>query len=129
MPLYDVLCATCGVHEVFRRIHDDSPFQCALCGGKAEVVFSPHHVPQMSIVSTGEDSTDSRRVADGTAQYNMGLPPLETVVGTRPDGKPKLATRPVTHNELGSARAVNDYAKRHGLIPLSSVSKRAIGGR
>lgn len=131
MPLYDVRCAEHGVNEVFRRINNPEPFRCGVegCSASVEVVFSPHSIPGMSIDSAAEDSRDPRRVSDGTAGFNMGLPPVETVIGMRKDGKPKLATRPVTNNELGSSRAVREYAKRNGLIPVSNGVKRAVGGR
>jgi hypothetical protein len=75
----------------------------------------------------GEDSPHPSRIADGSAKFNMGLPPVETVVGVKPDGKPKLATRPITNHELGSNRGVREYAKRNGLIPTSEGRFRGIG--
>jgi hypothetical protein len=75
-----------------------------------------------------EDSTDPRRIADGTAGFNVGLPPVDTVIGHHPNGKPVIASRPVTHNELGSNRKRREYAKRHGLEPLESRGQfRAVG--
>lgn len=76
-----------------------------------------------------ENSTDPRRVADGSAIFNVGLPGVETVIGTRPDGRPRTSYRPVTNDELGTARARREYAKRAGLEPAITKVKRVVGGK
>lgn len=83
----------------------------------------------MSIEVGCEDSRDPERVADGTASFNMGLPGIETVVGTRADGKPKTEYRAISNNELSTARARREYAKRHGLTPLAEKTFRAVGAK
>jgi hypothetical protein len=115
-----VRCEFHGESEIFARMSDPRPFRCALagCGLPLTQVFHPATVPHARIEISGEDSTDPRRVRDGTAGFNVGLPPIDTPVGTRADGKPKLSTRPVTHNELGTRRGTLEYAKRHGLEPI-----------
>lgn len=55
---------------------------------------------------------------DATRGFNLGLPGVETVVGKRPDGKPKTEYRPIHSNEFGSNRSVQEYARSHGLTPL-----------
>jgi hypothetical protein len=130
VPRYDYACAEHGVHEVFRRMSDPEPKGCTAVAGCDRPVtqhFSPAHLPNARIEVTGEDSTDQRRVEDGTAVFNVGLPPVETVVGTRADGKPKLAHRPITHHEVGSKRNAHELAKRAGLIPMAEGSYRTLG--
>lgn len=74
----------------------------------------------------GEDSPHPDRIADGTAGINLGLPPVETVVGTRPDGKAKLESRPITHHELANNRGVREYAKRNNLEPMTRGRYRGL---
>jgi hypothetical protein len=81
---------------------------------------------QVLIDAGGEDSPHPERIADGTAGYNMGLPPVETVAGTRPNGKPALVARPVTHHELANNRGVREYAKRHGVEPMTRGRYRGL---
>lgn len=129
VPRYDVACGRCGPSEVFAHSRDvPGALRCGHCGERAPQVFSPESLPQTRMVVGGEDVTTAARVAEGTSHINIGLPPVETIVGRRSDGKPRLATRPVTHNELGSARGTREYAKRHGLIPQGDTY-RAVGPR
>ena len=72
------------------------------------------------IDAAGDDSQDPRRVADGSYRFNVGLPGVETVIGTRPDGKPATSYRPISNNEVGSARKAKEIAKRAGLVPLDA---------
>ena len=129
VPRYDVRCAHCGPSEVFAHSRDvPGALRCGHCGERAPQVFSAASLPQTRMVVGGEDVTTAARVAEGTSHINIGLPPVETIVGKRADGKPRLATRPVTHNELGTARGAREYAKRHGLIPQGDTY-RAVGPR
>jgi hypothetical protein len=76
------------------------------------------------IDAAGEDSRDPRRIADGTAHLNLGLPGVDTVVGTRRswdpklDGKPATEYRPITNQEVASNRNRRELAKRSGLDPI-----------
>ena len=80
----------------------------------------------ISASSEGEDSTNASRVADGTAGFNLGLPPVDTFHGVRPNGTRAVTSRPITHNELPTKRKREDYAKAHGLVPMGDT-KRAVG--
>ena len=84
---------------------------------------------RMSVEAEGEDSRNPQRIAEGTSQFNIGLRGVDTVVGTHPDGTAKLSYRPIAHNELPSARARREYAKRTGCTPAAESVKRAVGGR
>jgi len=132
VPIYPTRCPLHGDTEIFARMSDPRPFPCPVpaCGLPMTQVFHPESLPHARIEVSGEDSTDPRRVADGTADVNAGLPGVDTVVGTRPDGKPKLEYRPITNNELRSKRGVAEYAKRHGLVPVESRGQyRPLGSR
>ncbi len=102
-------------------LHARVCFDCELQG-------NPYLGINLSCTVAGEPSSDPRRRVDGTSEFNMGLPGVDTVIGTRADGKPKLAYRPISHNELATDRKRKEYAKRKGLIPMETP-KRAIGGR
>lgn len=118
-------CITCGtwVHLVA----DDETPRCFACSN-ARNPYAEKGI-RCSVEAEGEDARDPRRVADGTAGFNLGLRGVDTVVGTRPDGTPKLAYRPITHNELSTARARREYARRTGCTVLTPSVKRAVGGR
>lgn len=68
--------------------------------------------PLVLIDAGGEDTPHPRRIADGTSHLNLGLPPV--------DG------RPVTHHELGNNWGAREYAKRHGLEPMSRGRYRGL---
>lgn len=140
MPRYDCRCQEHGVHEIFRKF--GQPFSCEAappmndlrpergrrrCFAPVEQVITPEGLPHARIECAGDDAGAAGRIADGTAKFNMGLPGVETVVGTREDGKPKLAYRPITHNEVGSNRNAREIAKRNGLEPLGAGAFRAVG--
>ncbi|MGB8966841.1 MAG: hypothetical protein WCB99_14490, partial [Candidatus Cybelea sp.] len=74
---------------------------CFWCGPPNPFAGGPLAV---LIDAGGEDSPHPQRIADGTAQVNLGLPPVRMDDGT---------TRPVTNYELGSNAGVREYAKRH----------------
>ncbi len=57
----------------------------------------------------------------------MGLPGVDRVVGQRPDGTAALEYRPISHNELSTARARREYSKSHGLEPVERSVKKAVG--
>ncbi len=140
MPRYDVRCPHHDIHEVFRKF--GQPFSCEgappmnerhpekgrrRCFAPVEQVITPEGLPHARIECAADDAATPQRVADGTAKFNMGLPGVETVVGTRADGKPKLAYRPITHNEVGSNRNAREIAKRNGLEPMTAGAYRAVG--
>jgi hypothetical protein len=78
---------------------------------------NPYLGVRFSIELGSEDSTDPRRVADGSSKFNVALPGIEK------DGK----YRPVANNELATARSRREYAKRHGLEPMERAVKKAVG--
>ena len=65
----------------------------------------------------GEDSPLLSRIADGSAGWNAGLPPIDNGDGT---------SRPVTNHELRNNRGVREYAKRNGLEPLTTGRYRGL---
>jgi hypothetical protein len=128
VPRYDIRCEAHGVHEVFRKFGE--PFACEAappvnpyrpakgrqrCFHEVEQIITSAGMPGVRIDCAGENSTSEQRIADGTAQFNMGLRGVDTVVGVRPDGKPKLEYRPLTHHEVGSNANAREIAKRTGL--------------
>jgi hypothetical protein len=140
VPLYDVRCPEHGLHEVFRRFHE--PFSCEAapfinerhpekgrrrCWWPVEQVISACGLPGIRIDCASEDATSDARRADGTAHINIGLPGVETVIGTREDGKPKLAYRPLTHHEVGSNANAREIAKRNGLEMIGEGAYRSVG--
>lgn len=126
MPLYDVNCATCGVGETSAPISEASDLRCPSCGESAPQRFSEANLGIVLIEAGGEDSPHAGRRADGTAGLNIGLPPVDRIVGTRPDGKPMIDSRPRTNHEVGSNRNAREIAKRHNLEPLSSGRYRSL---
>lgn len=139
VPVYQIRCPLHGVHDVIRPIErfDDlwceaAPPRNALrpssprqrCFAPVDHHFTADMLARGLIDAGGEDATEiSARVADGTARYNVGLPGVDTVVGTRPNGKAALEYRPITHHELGSNAGVREYAKRHNLEPVESTGR------
>ncbi len=114
-------CAKCGTEHLAKALarvplcfdcREPSPF-CA----------------NVSIEVGCENSSDPRRIADGSARFNAGLPGVSTEIGKRPDGSAALSYRPITNDELGTARARREYAKRVGLEPQTAKVKRALGGK
>jgi len=129
VPLYDANCPTCGVNEILAvpsEVHDGL-VQCGLCRAWVPQLIGPSHGQYVRIDAGGEPIETSQRRRDGTAEYNLGLYGVDTVVGTRPDGKPKLAYRPITHHELKNNRGVREAAKRQGLTPVEHGRYRTIG--
>lgn len=132
MPgLYDVNCPTCGVNEVIALLADvrksGGVLRCGVCGTPSPQHFGPRHGQHIRIDAGGEDSNDPARVADGTSKFNVGLKGIDTVVGERADGKPRLAYRPRTNAELGSNRGVREEAARQGLTPAEGGRYRSVG--
>lgn len=113
-------CPDCGREHQWPGDLERRCFRCANSS-------NPFLGIRFGIEVGSEDSDDPRRVADGTAQYNVGLPGVETIVGTRADGKPKIAYRPVTNSEIGTGRARRQYAERHGLQAVEAKTVRAVG--
>lgn len=126
--LYDVACPDCGVNEVLAMPEEARALalRCGDCGQPAPQHFSPAHLPGVRIDAASEDVPIPGRIADGSAGYNAGLPGVNTQIGIRPDGKPRLAYRPITNAELGSNRGVREYAKRHGLEPADGGRYKTI---
>jgi hypothetical protein len=119
------------VQETIASVQDasDGLLRCPICSNFCPQHFGPSHGVGMRIDCTGEDATSAFRVEEGTARFNLGLRGIDTVVGKRPDGKPKLAYRPITHHEVGSRRNAREIALRQGLEPASGGAYRSIGGR
>lgn len=131
MRRYDTNCPACGVLETLATVEDAGlgMLRCPGCGDFAAQHFGPSNAVQMRVDSAGEDSKDPRRIADGSASWNAGLPGVETVIGQRRDGKPKLAYRPLSNSEVSSNRKRREIAARHGLTPTEKAAYRPIGGR
>jgi len=125
---YDVNCELCGIAEVYARC-GAGPLHCPSCGLEAPQHFSPRSVPSARIDSAGEDSADPRRIADGTAGFNLGLRGVEEQIGVRPDGKPMLSYRPLTNAEVSSNHARSERAKRQGMTPFEGKTYRPLGGK
>ena len=68
--------------------------------------------PLVLIDAGGEDTPHPARIADGTSHLNLGLPPVNG--------------RPVTHHELANNHGVREYAKRHGLEPMTKGRYRGL---
>ena len=123
VPSYrEAKCAGCGKATMARE--NEQP-RCIACTNFR--IDGPFSGISFRLEVGSEDSRDPRRVQDRTAGLNLGLPPVETVVGTRRDGKPKIATRPVTNNEVATGRARQEYAQRHGLTAVEKKTYRSIG--
>jgi len=101
----------------------DEEFACIKCGkpdsrcwfNRDEPCFecSKQKVGLLVLIDAGgEDTPHPARIADGTSHINLGLPPK--------DG------RPVTHRELSNNRGVREYAKRHGLEPMTRGRYRGL---
>lgn len=86
----------------------------------------PVGVPNVRIDAAGDDSTNAQRVADGSARFNTGLRGIETVVGTRRDGKPAIEYRPISNAEVSSNRNRRELAKRQGLGTYESGVYRGL---
>jgi hypothetical protein len=131
MPRYDTFCEDHGVLETYASMETAGlgMLQCPTCLNFCPQSFGPANAVEMRVDSAGEDSRDPRRVADGSASWNIGLPGVDAVVGTRPDGKPKLAYRPLSNHEVSSNRKRREIAARHGLTPTEKAAYRPIGGR
>lgn len=82
---------------------------------------------KMSVDASCDDSTLPARVRDGTADKNLGLPPVQgDPIGRNAYGQMKHRMRPVANSEIGSARRLREMSKRAGLTQLESA-KRAVG--
>ncbi|GAC1496154.1 MAG: hypothetical protein NVS1B2_15990 [Vulcanimicrobiaceae bacterium] len=131
MPRYDVSCPLCGIREINAPSATamSGALRCA-CGVPATQHFSPANLPGARIDAGGEDSPHAARQADGTHEFNLGLRGVDRVVGTRRDGKPALAYRPLTNHEVGSNHNAREIGKRQGLIPMDNSGRyRSLGGR
>lgn len=141
MPTYPCRCPEHGDFEAFRYMSARDTLVCEAaplknpvrpergrrrCFMPVEQVMVSTALPGVRIDAAGESSTDPRRLADGSAHFNIGLPGVDTVVGTRPDGKPQLAYRPRTHHEVGSNANAREIAKRHGLEMMGSGAYRTV---
>lgn len=82
---------------------------------------------RMSIEAEPQPSTSPARIADGTAEYNLGLPGVPgEVIGKDAYGNTKRKVRPVHINEVASARKRRELAKRANLTPLETVKKAIV---
>lgn len=118
------LCGDCG--NATMGYADELHPRCFPCGNSHNP-FAQKAI-RMSVDATGEDSTNPQRIKDGTAGFNIGMRGVDTVIGKNPDGTNKLSYRPLANNEISSARALKEQAKRAGLTP-QDTQKRAVGGR
>lgn len=119
------------MQETIASVQDagDGLLRCPLCSNFCPQHFGSTHFPGLRVDCTGDDSGDARRVRDGSSIYNLGLGGVDTVVGKRPNGKPRLSYRPLTHHEVGSRRNAREIAFRQGLEPASGGAYRSIGGK
>jgi hypothetical protein len=119
------ICTICRAqHQNYAEADEPTCFDC----DHARNPYAAKNI-RMSMDASGDDSKDPRRVRDGTAAYNMGLPTVPgEIIGKDAYGQIKRRNRPVANNELASARRARELAKRAGLTPLESP-KRAIGGK
>lgn len=88
----------------------ESPEELCFACWRADHPFQG--VPGVRIDAAGDDSTDPKRVRDGTAIFNTGLPGVDTVIGTRKDGRPALAYRPLSNREVSSNANRREILKR-----------------
>lgn len=117
------VCSDCGeIHFGSLQAQSSRCFGC----GQAANPFAAKGI-RFSVDATGEDSAHPSRIADGTAHYNLALPPVMEPTGVRDAyGQMKMKSRPRAHNEVGTARGLREEAKRAGLTP-TQTAKRAIG--
>jgi hypothetical protein len=130
--MYSVRCASCGDHDLFRNMVDviskgNGAFACEHCSGAVQQIITPEGLPNARIDSAGDDATIPKRIADGTASWNLGLPGVDTNVGRRPDGTEALEYRPRTMREVSNNRNASEIAKRANLAPLERAY-RPLGG-
>jgi hypothetical protein len=114
-------CPGCGRESLLPIASLDE--RCFRCWRKANPFEG---VAAARIDSAGEDSTNPDRVRDGSSTWNAGLYGVDTVVGTRPNGKPMTEYRPLTNNEVGSNRRRRELAKRQGLEPMERSVYRTL---
>ena len=111
----------------------DEKFACVKCGAPDSRCYYNRNDPCFNcskqtvglvvlIDAGGEDSPHPARIADGTAHINLGLPP----VATGRDSEGRYTCRPVTNQELGSNYGVREYAKRHGVEPMTRGRYRGL---
>lgn len=82
---------------------------------------------RMSVDASCDDSTNPARVQDGTSDKNMALPSVPgDIIGRDAYGQIKRHRRPITNNEIASARRLREMGKRAGLTQLETA-KRAVG--
>ena len=82
---------------------------------------------RFSIEDVGGGSTNPTRIAQGTAEYNMGLPGVVEEYGPRNayGQRTILKKRPVHINETPTVRSLRERAKRAGMT-LQEAPKRAL---
>jgi hypothetical protein len=81
----------------------------------------------MSVDASCDDSANLGRIADGSHDKNMALPPVQgEAIGRDAYGKMRYKLRPRANNEIASARRLRELAKRANLSPLETA-RRAVG--
>lgn len=122
MALYDVLCPTHGVREIYRKMNGDKPLACPVdnCPDEVARYFSADSLPSCRIDAAGEDISMDQRVRDGSAKFNLGLPGVSSSIGRDATGKAKVAYRPISNAEVGSNHNAREIAKRNNLTPVES---------
>lgn len=103
-------CPECGETKYY-TYRGEACFDC----DQARNPFA--NAPLVLIDAGGEDTPHPSRIADGTSHINIGLPPTFNDDGT---------VRPVTHAELGNNWGAREYAKRHGLEPMTRGRYRGL---
>jgi hypothetical protein len=118
-------CVDCGGGCLdYPHVEKPSCFDCT----HARNEFAAKNI-RLSVEDAAYNSTDPARIADGSAEYNMGLPGVPgEVIGTDVYGMTRRKMRPVHNNEITSGRKLREMAKRAGLTPLEAP-KRAVGGK
>jgi hypothetical protein len=118
-------CITCRAqHQNYAEEPEPVCFDC----GQTRNPYAAKNI-RMSVDATGDPSTNPQRIREGTAEYNMGLPPVAgEIIGRDAYGQIKRKRRPVHNNELASARRAKEMAKQANLTPLETP-RRAVGGR
>lgn len=97
-------CPRCGREHLLKEAET-----CPYCSGPNPFGSGPI---AMLVDAGGEDNPHPARIADGSHRFNLGLPPI--------------GDRPVSNAELHNNAGVREYAKRHGLEPMSRGRYRGL---
>ena len=109
------------------RLHLLKPGElCPWCTPETEFGITARSI-RFSIDAGPEDSTNSVRIANGTAGYNMALPGVVEEYGPKNayGQRTVLKKRPVHNNEVPTTRSLKERGKRAGMT-LQEAPKRAL---